>query len=100
MEENKCHHEVFRAFFHKGHVHFTPFSPSIMPISCYLPQMPHCAGAAPLLARSNQASAIYLAKVMLDPRPHPLKEPTNKVIEVCNNYQLWHSGAFGVGNRK
>ena len=54
MEENKCHHEVFRAFFHKGHVHFTPFSPSIMPISCYLPQMPHCATVL-----SNEQHSIF-----------------------------------------
>ena len=57
------------------------------------------AGAAPLLVRSNQASAIYLAKVMLDPRPHPLKDPTNKVIEVCNNYQMKH-GKERILNRR
>ena len=43
-------------------------------------------GTAPLTVRSNQASAIYLAKIMLDPRPHPLKGPTKDVINVCNNY--------------
>ena len=44
-------------------------------------------GTAPLTVRSNQASSIYLAKLMLDPRPHPLKEPTKEIISVCNNYQ-------------
>ena len=43
-------------------------------------------GTAPLTVRSNQASSIYLAKIMLDPRPHPLKESTKEVINVCNNY--------------